>query len=146
MIKRLTKFDDIINNDVLDITTIYFFFEDALDKTTIRLESLHQTTQSIVFHGNYWRSDISEVQMQLLSFVRFWFAKMIPLEVWVKNVKDADRLQTDEEGMKLIQKTMQFSEDRSLKRLLFTSSRGKVNRIGITFHWIVTIGAKIKCE
>ena len=126
-LNKLKKFDDIINNDVVDITAIHvFFFEDALGKTTIQLESLHQTTQSIDSLGNYWRFDISEVQMLLLSFVRFWFVKMIPLEVWVKNVKDADRLQTDEEGMKLIQKKMQFSEDQPLKHHLFTSSRDKV--------------------
>ena len=124
---------------------MFFFFEDALGKTTIQLESLHQTTQFIDFLGNYWRFDTLEVQMQSLSSVRFWFVKMIPLEFWVKNAKDADRLQTDEEGMKLIQKKTQYLEDRSLKRHLFTSLRDKVKmELELLFIWIVS-GQK-KCK
>ena len=104
-----------------------FFFKDALDKMMLPFESPRQTTLSMNFLWNYWHSDILEVQMQSLSFVRFWFVKMIPLQVWVKNVKDADKLQTDEEGMKLIQKKTQLLEDQLFKRHPFIERQGKTS-------------------
>ena len=56
---------------VVNELQIHIHFADVPDKMIIQLKLHHQAPPSIPFLGNYWHSDISEVQMQLLSYVRF---------------------------------------------------------------------------